>query len=75
MPKISPINYKKLVKFFKNQGFEFVRQKGDHLIFTKEGLKRPIIIPAYSSVPVFIIKKNLNTAEISREYYLKYFGK
>lgn len=73
MPKISVIHYKKLVKFFKDNGFVFDRQNGDHLAFIKDGIKRPIIIPAYKNVPVFIIKKNLETAGINREYYLKYF--
>ena len=73
MPKISVIHYKKLIKFFQDNGFIHIRQRGDHFIFKKEGIKRPVIIPAYKEVPVFIIIKNLRTAEIEREYYLKYF--
>lgn len=73
MPKISVIHYKKLIKFFEFYGFVFSRQKGDHLAYIKDGVKRPVIIPAYKEVPVFIIKDNLNTAGISREDYLKFF--
>ena len=39
------------------------------MILTKSGVTRPIVIPKYSSVPVFIIKNNLKTAGISRERY------
>lgn len=73
MPKISVIHYKKLVKFFEDYGFMFDRQKGDHLVFTKPHIKKPIIIPAYREIPVFIIKENLKTAGINRKDYLKYF--
>lgn len=73
MPKISVIHYKKLIKFFENNGFAFARQTSDHLVFTKDGIKRPVIIPTYKEVPVFVIKENLKTAGIGREDYLKYF--
>ena len=32
------------------------------MVFTKPGVVRPVVIPKYSSVPVFIIKNNLRTA-------------
>ncbi len=73
MPKISVIHYKKLIKFFEYHGFAFDRQRGSHLAYIKESIKRPIIIPAYKEVSVFIIKENLKTAGISREDYLRYF--
>lgn len=72
MPKISPIHYKKLAKFFEERGFVFNRQKGDHALYVKEGIKRPVVIPAYTHVPVFVIMNNLKTAKISREEYLEF---
>jgi len=71
MPRIRPIDYRKLVKLFKLEGFDLVRQKGDHLILTKPGILRPIIIPKYKEIPVFIIKNNLRVAGISREKYFQ----
>jgi predicted RNA binding protein YcfA (HicA-like mRNA interferase family) len=71
MPAIKPIHYKKLVKVFEKTGWRYDRTKGDHLVFIKEGSTRPIIIPAYKTVPVFIIKNNLRTANITNEEYLK----
>ena len=52
-------------------GFRLIRQEGEHLIYTKAGVLRPVVIPKYSSVPVFIIKNNLRTAGISRERYFE----
>jgi len=70
MPKLSPVSYKHLVRVFEADGFRCVREEGDHMIFTKSGVIRPVVIPKYASVPVFIIKNNLRTARMSREPYL-----
>jgi predicted RNA binding protein YcfA (HicA-like mRNA interferase family) len=71
MPKISPVHYRKLLRVFEKAGFKVIREEGDHLILTKNGILRPVIIPKYSSVPVFIIKNNLRTGGLSRENYFK----
>jgi len=48
------------------------RQKGDHLILTKPGVKRPVVIKRSSrEVPVTHILTNLQTARISRERYFE----
>lgn len=41
------------------------------MVFTKPGVMRPVVIPKYGSVPVFIIKNNLRTAGMSRERYFE----
>lgn len=66
MPSLKPVHYRKLVKVFERSGFTLDRQEGDHLIYIKQGIKRPIVVPMYKEVPVFIIKNNLRSAEISR---------
>jgi predicted RNA binding protein YcfA (HicA-like mRNA interferase family) len=75
MPKLSPASYKDLVKVFEAEGFCCVRTEGDHAVFTKPGVLRPIVIPNYAAVPVFIIKNNLRTGGISRERYFELLGK
>ena len=71
MPKLSAVSYKKLLKVFEADGFRRVREEGDHMVFTKPGVVRPVVIPKYSAVPVFIIKNNLRTAGMSRERYFE----
>ena len=71
MPALKPTSYKLLVKAFEEEGFSFDRQRGDHLIYTKPSVSRPLVIPMYEAVPVFIIKNLLRTAGISRERYLE----
>lgn len=71
MPKIYPVSAIKLRKVFEKAGFKCIRIEGDHYIFTKEGLQRPVVIPDWDEVPVFIIKNNLRTAVIDREEYFR----
>lgn len=69
MPRIVPIPHEKLVRIIKSEGFVLVRERGDHMIFTKSGILRPVMIPRYDALPVFIIKNILRTAGITRERY------
>jgi predicted RNA binding protein YcfA (HicA-like mRNA interferase family) len=69
--KLNPVSYKELVKVFEAEGFRLVRERGDHMVFTKPGVIRPVIIPRYDAVPVFIIKNNLRSAGMSRERYFE----
>ncbi len=70
MPRISPVSYKKLICVFEKAGFAYRRTKGDHLIYVKEACLRPLVIPMYDDVPVFVIKNLLRTAGIDRDDYL-----
>ncbi len=74
MPKLRAVSYKQLLKIFEADGFACVRIEGDHMVMTKPGVIRPVVIPKYASVPVFIIKNNLRTAGMSRERYFELLG-
>ncbi|MCI0390162.1 MAG: type II toxin-antitoxin system HicA family toxin [Acidobacteria bacterium] len=71
MDKITPISWKTLHRVFEKDGFMHVRTEGDHMVFTKPGVLRPVVIPKYQNIPVFIIKNNLRAAGISRERYFE----
>jgi predicted RNA binding protein YcfA (HicA-like mRNA interferase family) len=71
MPRIQSIHWKEFEKFLFKVGCKFTREKGDHRVYWKEGLKRPIVIPRDTSLPAFIILNNLRVLGISREEYLK----
>jgi len=75
MPKIQPLSWQKLARVFELDGWESARIKGDHIAYVKPGLSRPVIIPKYREIPVFIIKNNLKTAQISRERYFELLEK
>lgn len=69
MPRIVPVSSEKLRKVFERIGFKCSRIEGDHFIYTKNGILRPVVIPHRKEVPVFIIKNNLRTGCVSREEY------
>ncbi|MGH9871607.1 MAG: type II toxin-antitoxin system HicA family toxin [Pyrinomonadaceae bacterium] len=75
MPRIAPVSYRILVCIFELAGFKCVREEGDHMIFTRIGVLRPIVIPKYRSIPVFIIKNNLRTSGMTRDRYFELFKK
>ena len=71
MPKIAPVSYKILVCIFELYGFKYVREESSHMVFTKSDVLRPVVIPKYRSIPVFIIKNNLRTAGMTRDRYFE----
>jgi predicted RNA binding protein YcfA (HicA-like mRNA interferase family) len=71
MERITPIPAKRLRKVFERAGFRCVRSEGEHFVYTKTGVIRPIVIPDWPEVPVFIIKNNLRSGGLSREEYFK----
>jgi predicted RNA binding protein YcfA (HicA-like mRNA interferase family) len=75
MPKIIPIPANRLRKLFEKAGFKCVRSEGDHFVYTKQGISRPVVIPDWPEVPVFIIKNNLRTANMSRDEYFELLDK
>ncbi len=75
MPSITPIDWKDFEKFLLYVGCEFQRQKGDHRVYWRSDLKRPVILPMYKNLPVFIIRNNLRTLGISHDDYLEILKK
>ncbi|MBI3933304.1 MAG: type II toxin-antitoxin system HicA family toxin [Acidobacteria bacterium] len=71
MSRLKPVSFKTLARVFERAGFRCVRQEGDHMVYTKNGIARPIVIPKYTAIPVFIIKNNLRSAGISRDRYFQ----
>lgn len=71
MSRIQSIHWKEFEKFLLHVGCEFKREKGDHRIYWKKGIKRPVVIPRDTAIPVFIVLNNLRVLNVSREEYLK----
>jgi predicted RNA binding protein YcfA (HicA-like mRNA interferase family) len=70
--KIVPIHCSLLIKVFEHDGFSIRRRKGDHVIMTKPGVNRPLVIKTSpKSVPVTHIRTNMTTAGMSRERYFE----
>lgn len=71
MARLTPISWKKFDKFLKFIGCQLTREKGDHRIYWREDLKRPVVIPKDKELPVFIIRNNLRILGISPKEFLE----
>ena len=71
MPRFTPVDWRTLERVFLASGFRFARQEGSHRSYVREGASRPVVIPTYAEVPVFIIRNNLKTAGLSRDDYFR----
>ncbi len=73
MPRITPVHWKVLECIFQKAGFVFERHKrGDHRIYSKNGVNRPIVIPTYNEIQLNIIKSNMRTAGMTNKEYFKF---
>lgn len=75
MPKISPIQYRTLVKILVAEGAVVGGQEGSHIQLIKPVAKRRLVVPTYRQIPTFIILNNLKLADISRERYFELLKK
>ena len=71
MAGITPIHWKNFEKFLLYAGCLFLREKGDHRIYGRSGLKRPVVIPKITQIPIFVIRNNLRVLGISVAEYLE----
>jgi predicted RNA binding protein YcfA (HicA-like mRNA interferase family) len=70
MPRITPVSWRVFDSFLLSVGCSFVRSKGDHRIYWKNGLLRPVVIPRIKSIPVFVVRNNLRVLGVSHNEYL-----
>jgi len=69
--RIKPIPRGLFEHFLQETGCTLKRTKGDHLVYVRTGLPRPIILQAKKEVQPFIIRSNLKTLGISSDEYLQ----
>lgn len=69
--KLTPVDWRTLLRVFEADGFSIEREKGSHLSLVKPGVLRPVIIPKYDEIGLDIIKNNMRTASMSRKRYFE----
>ena len=72
MPALRPVHYKTFERFLLQVGCRLVRQEGDHRVWDRQDLLRPVIVRAKKDLPVFEIKSNLRTLRITTTEYLNF---
>lgn len=72
MGGLKPISWRIFDKFLILQGCELKRVRGDHLIYNREGLIRPLVVPKINNIPVFIIQNNLRLLSVDSHDFLEW---
>jgi predicted RNA binding protein YcfA (HicA-like mRNA interferase family) len=71
MPRLTPVHYRKLIVVFQEAGYFIDRQESSHIMMKKPGALRPLVIPKYEEVEVFIIKGLLRSTKMSRTEFFR----
>ena len=71
MPHLAPVHWRRFEKFLLFVGCTFVREKGDHRIYWRNDLFRPVVIPRDTALPIFVIRNNLRVLGIGVGEYLE----
>ncbi|MDA7962630.1 MAG: type II toxin-antitoxin system HicA family toxin [Gammaproteobacteria bacterium] len=66
MPQFPVISGKELAKFFLRHGFSQRSKKGSHIILTKKGIARPLVIPDQKESSRAVILNNLKIAGLTK---------
>ena len=69
MPKITPVDWKTLIRMFESHGCKYKRKKGSHRILRCIYAKWAVVIPEYDEIDAEIIKNNMRTAGMTRNEY------
>lgn len=75
MAGLRPVSFKRFEKFLLHVGCKHKRTKGDHAIYDRSDLKRPIVVPMDTEVTPFIIRTNLRTLGLTVKQYLEIIEK
>jgi predicted RNA binding protein YcfA (HicA-like mRNA interferase family) len=71
MPRITPVDWKTLLRIFDLYGCKYKRKRGSHHILTYPGARRAVVIPEYEVIDPEIIKNNMKTVDMTRETYFE----
>jgi predicted RNA binding protein YcfA (HicA-like mRNA interferase family) len=74
MPRITNVKFKDLERFILKEGCTLDRVKGDHFIYKKENIARPLVIPNYKTLPEFIVINNLKILGKSKKDLLDFLN-
>lgn len=74
MSEISNQSWKVFVKFIEMHGCALDRIKGDHHVYIKKGIARPLVIPIRNPLPEFIVRNNLKILGLTVSDYKNFLN-
>jgi len=66
---VKHVSWQELRDVFKLTGCVELRTKGDHLVMTKPGLSRPLIVKMDKDLGEDLIRSNMRTLSLSRKEF------
>jgi len=72
---VRPAHYRVVVQIFEMAGCKYARTRGDHMIYYFPGAVRPVVIPKYKEIPVFVIRNNMRVIGLKPQDYLQLLNK
>jgi predicted RNA binding protein YcfA (HicA-like mRNA interferase family) len=75
MPAIPLLKPREVVKAFEKLGWEVARQRGSHIILTKEGHIATLSVPNHPEVARGTLRSLISRAGITLEEFLEALGK
>ena len=75
MGELQLITNSEFRKFLEHIGCEYKRQRGDHIVYTKKGINRPIIFRVKGDIPILHLKTNLKTLGLTAKQFLEILNK
>ncbi len=68
--KLAPVKVRDFRQFLKTVGCTYERTQGDHEIWSKPGLLRPVVFPTKDKeITTFFIRSNLRTLGLTDQEY------
>jgi predicted RNA binding protein YcfA (HicA-like mRNA interferase family) len=64
---VRPVSWQELVALCESEGCIYDREKGDHYIMTRSGLRRPVVIPKKRDLKEDIVLSVGRTIGLSRK--------
>jgi predicted RNA binding protein YcfA (HicA-like mRNA interferase family) len=64
---VRPVSWQELVQLCKSEKSVFDREKGDHYIMTRPGLRRPVVIPKKRDLKEDIVLSVSRTLGLNRK--------
>jgi len=71
MPPVPVLRPREVVKTFEKLGWEIARQRGSHIVLTKEGHIATLSVPNHSEVARGTLRSLITRAGVTLEEFLK----
>ena len=71
MPRLPVVSSKKFCALIEMCGCVFDGIEGDHYVYRRPDLVRPIVVPVRKELPVYIVLNNLHTLGMTRSDFIR----